>query len=189
MGGIGLVFRLAPCCERCATPRRLPDSGLEAGRYSGSAPVAVVEATDLGLSHDPPPGSVARSRAAAERCHRETGGAASRGSRQSTHGEPAAGELCPARGRGRGTLSGSSRSGARRKDSATVSDLVLILHPLFKCAETKNSGIPMVCDTDAPGAPAPPERGRCVDPQRESGTAPGALPARRAGGPRESSDG
>ena len=28
--------------------------GFEADRYSGSAPVAVVEATDLGIDHDPP---------------------------------------------------------------------------------------------------------------------------------------
>ena len=39
------------------------------------------------------PDSVARSRAAGERCRRGTGGAASRGSRQSTHVEPAAGDL------------------------------------------------------------------------------------------------
>ena len=68
VGTTGLALRLTPCSERCATARRLPDSGLEAGRYSGSAPVAVVEATDLGLDHDRPlarrfdlarPGSVA----------------------------------------------------------------------------------------------------------------------------------
>ncbi len=67
-GATGLALRLAPRSERCATARRLPDSEPEAGLYSGSAPVAVVEATDLGLGHDPPlarwlylarPGSVA----------------------------------------------------------------------------------------------------------------------------------
>ena len=52
----GLALWLAPRSERCATARRLPDSELEAGLYSGSAPVAVVEATDLGLGHDPPMG-------------------------------------------------------------------------------------------------------------------------------------
>ena len=46
-------------CGRCAAPsvaRRVVGwqiQRLEAGRYSGSAPVAVVEATDLGLGHDP----------------------------------------------------------------------------------------------------------------------------------------
>jgi hypothetical protein len=81
---------------------------------------------------------------------------------------------------------GNQRRGPR---PAGRRDVALILHPLFKCPKTKNSGIPKVCDTGAPGPPAPPERGRCVDPQRESGTAPGAPPARRAGCPRESGDG
>jgi hypothetical protein len=59
---------LARCSEHGETARKLPDYGLEADRYSGSAPVAVVEATDLKLGHDLPlarwldftrPGSVA----------------------------------------------------------------------------------------------------------------------------------
>ena len=40
-----------------STAQRLTDwqiQGFEADRYSGSAAVAVVEATDLGLGHDPP---------------------------------------------------------------------------------------------------------------------------------------
>ena len=54
VGTTGLSLRLAPRSERCATARRLPDSELEAGLYSGSAPVAVMEATDPGLGHDSP---------------------------------------------------------------------------------------------------------------------------------------
>ena len=77
VGMTGLALRLAPCSEGCAKARRLPNSGLEAGRYSGSAPVAVVEATGLGLGHDPPLARWLYFRAAGERCGRGTGGAVS----------------------------------------------------------------------------------------------------------------
>ena len=48
-------------CGRCAGPKVAQQlvgwqtEGIEAGRYSGGASVEVVEATDLGLSHDFPP--------------------------------------------------------------------------------------------------------------------------------------
>ena len=60
-------------CASLSFARRLvgwQSEGLEAGRCSGSASVAVVEATDLGLGHDPPPCSktirTARSRTSKE---------------------------------------------------------------------------------------------------------------------------
>ena len=55
MGILREPLRARRYSERRVTAAwRLPDYGLEVDRYSGGAPVAVVETPDPGLGHDPP---------------------------------------------------------------------------------------------------------------------------------------